>query len=174
MGNDEDIVAKIYDMECQCYEGKTMRVDHQDVYSCIVAKPFITPENVVASMFNYHPRWMVFLFRLRNVLVKPFGLEGGNMHTKSPVDSARILERGDCVSFFEVYERSEKTVSMGGDDSHLNCLVQVVISHLDSNTSLVSLRTVVQFNNLLGRLYFMVIGPFHVLVVKKFLAQTKK
>jgi hypothetical protein len=53
--------------------------DYVDVYKCNVAdKSNLTPDDILIHIWTVQPGWVDFLFRLRNILVKPFGLETGN------------------------------------------------------------------------------------------------
>jgi hypothetical protein len=63
---------------------------------------------------------------------------------------------------------------MGENDKHLNFRVAVQLHQQESGKSEIIFMTAVQVHNRLGRYYFMLIKPFHHLVVKVMLRNTVK
>ena len=87
------------------------------------------------------------MLKLRDALVKPLGLKTG-------------------ASFRDhIIERNDEEIVIGVLDRHLNFWVSVYSSLPDNGRQTVSVRTVVSFNNLFGRLYFVGIWVFHKLIV---------
>lgn len=100
-------------------------------------------ETLFHLMFEDFPRPVRFLFKLRNAIVKPFGLKSG-------------------ISFRDhIIERNASEIIVGMDDKHLGFWVSIYVS--DSNDS--EVRTTVRFHNTLGRIYFAGIWCFHKLIV---------
>jgi len=113
------------------------------------------------------PRWAEQLMWLRDGIVSPLGLRTARTRTTSP-DSAPRLQPGDMSGMFRVFERSDDEILLGGDDSHLDFRVSVLVQRGAVRSSAV-LTTVVHFNNGLGRAYFFVVRPFHRLIVTSML-----
>jgi hypothetical protein len=104
---------------------------------------------------------------LRDRIVSPLGLRTARTSTTSR-DPASRLQPGDMAGMFQVFERSDDEILLGGDDSHLDFRVSVLVLRSAVRSSAV-LTTVVRFNNGLGRAYFFVVRPFHRLIVTSML-----
>lgn len=126
--------------------------DYTDTLSKEVAvKERITPDAFFEMTFSSFPSWIEWLLQLRNVLVKPFGLD-----TES--------------RFFDaVCERSADEIIWGMPDKHLDFHVSMRCGALHDNRQELSITTVVRFNNALGRLYFFVIRCFHGIIIRSLL-----
>ena len=60
---------------------------------------------------------------------------------------------------------------MGEDDKHLNFRTSIMI---DKSKSTISLITLVHFNNVWGKLYFLPVKPFHRLIIRSLLKKYNK
>jgi len=125
---------------------------------------------LTALLFTQVPGWVKVLLNLRNVLVKPFGLETGSMPEPENVKRSVHYNTGDRAVFFTVVERTGSEIVMAEDDRHLYFKVSVFV-HRDSlhDHDRIYLTTLVQFHNLFGRLYFMPVKPFHRLIMIRML-----
>jgi hypothetical protein len=103
------------------------------------------------------PIYVRFLLRLRDFLVKPLGL-----HTA--VDMEEIEDRSDWIGFFQIYRHSKDEIIIGGDDKHLDVRVSLLRT-VHNDKPFLTVSTFVRFNNILGKVYFMVIKPFHKIIV---------
>jgi hypothetical protein len=123
----------------------------------------------IASMLSYYPGWVVFLYRIRAILVKLLGL------VKHPVPEALpklgpqdvSFEMGEMVTFFTVRLAEEKHYWVGEtpEDKHLRAYVGVVVEPLEDNRKRFHVATIVYYKHWTGPLYFNLIRPFHHLVV---------
>ena len=104
-----------------------------------------------------YPVYVRFLLWLRDLLVKPFGL-------KTAGDIEKILDDGEWIGFFRVYQNSENEIIIGGDDRHLDVRVSLLRT-MNDKTSFLTISTFVRLNNLLGKIYFAVIRHFHRIIV---------
>ncbi|MEC8196178.1 MAG: DUF2867 domain-containing protein [Pseudomonadota bacterium] len=127
--------------------------DFVDCY-CVVSD---MPTREAADIIATFPGWAQMLANLRNLLVKPLGLQ-----TERPTDT-------DCIGFFPVESQSETEVIAGFDDSHLDFRVSIL-----SQEGKLFLATWVHRNNLLGRIYLATIMPFHILIVRDALARAAR
>lgn len=149
---------KTYPENTQIYADMD-RVDYFDSY--MTAKN--TPDSVseITRKLLKAPGWVEMLTRLRDLLVKPFGLKTGN--------EIRAERNGDYeFDFAPVLYRSNEEIVMGMNDKHLYFRLSVLkVAH--SENSEVFLTTIVRFNNLGGRIYFAFIRLFHGLIVRTML-----
>lgn len=135
---------------------------------------FQDPENRISSQdigkafFMAAPAWTARLFDLRNKIVSVFGLKTPNKEENQQAlfDSFRC-EPNERLGLFKVYSRSENEVVLGEDDSHLNFRVSLLKQDTAQQEGVkhLTVSTTVEFNNWVGRLYFLPVKPFHKLIV---------
>jgi hypothetical protein len=122
------------------------------------------PDVLARFIFAQQPSWVGTLLGLRDVLVAGFGLKT----SKQLATIATAAKKSERVGIFKVYSTNEAEIVMGEDDKHLDFRLSVLCSTgaaPDSGRHL-TLSTVVHCHNLLGRVYILVIAPFHRMVVK--------
>lgn len=124
------------------------RVDYRDAYQIRVNTEDCAEQ--IARQVMKLPGWVSALFRLRNAIVRIFGLKTG----------------GGVVVVFPTVYRSEDEVVTGLPDSHLDFRVSFF---KDRAGGTVTMTTVVHYNNALGRLYFFFVRPFHKVIAKTLL-----
>lgn len=108
----------------------------------------LSAERIFEEMFCNLPKPVDWLMSLRNALVKPLGLQGGG--------GFRNL----------VSERNDEEIILSKNDRHLDFRVSVFCSAPEDGWQDISVTTVVKFNNLMGRIYFIGIWVFHKILVK--------
>ncbi|MBP2550303.1 hypothetical protein J2858_003239 [Neorhizobium galegae] len=143
-----------------------LRADWADCYRLRVpARADLTAEDVARLALCWFPPWARLLLRLRDTLMKPFGLH-----------STRELaaSHADRIGFFPMISRTDRQVVVGLDDRHLD--FRLVIDVLDEGAGevLVSFTTLVYRKVLLGRIYIAAITPFHRLIVQASLRQVRQ
>ncbi len=119
-------------------------------------------DSLVRAVFATTPAWIVALLRLRNTLVRPFGL-----HTAPPTPTTTMstsLQPGAVIGLFRVFARSDTEIILGDDDRHLDFRVGI-LRQVNGDRTVVVVSTIVSFHNWLGRLYFMPVQSFHRLIV---------
>ena len=123
--------------------------DYRDCVSKRIkpAEP-LTPDDIFEEMFCNFPKSVEWLFKLWNAIAKPFGLQGGG--------GFRNL----------VSERNDEEIILCKNDRHLCFWVSIYCSLPEDGWQDTSVTTVVKYNNLLGRIYFIGIWVFHKLLVK--------
>ncbi len=112
------------------------RVDYSDVYEIKKATNKTTKE--ISLEVLKLPEWANLLLKLRNTLVKVFGLKVGKQNDKQE-------------TFFTLIKESENEVIMGEVDKHLDFRVSVMVNKSKNSISFI---TVVHFNNLWGKYIF--------------------
>lgn len=135
-------------MEKEQLIDKYLPADYDDCFSeSIPATKGMTVDVLFDRMFCNYPLPVRWMLKLRDSLMKPFGLKTG----------ATFRDR--------IIERTDEEIIVGANDKHLNFFVSVFCSSANENMQTVSVRTVVKFNNLLGKVYFAFIFIFHKLIV---------
>jgi len=110
-------------------------------------------EKIAIDIFSIPP-WVVYLLRVRNFLVKPFGLY---------IPSKKKQEKEKKLPFKEFGHHGSELI-MGETDKHLDFWVSVL-----KKPECIVITTVVKFHNVLGRLYFLPVKQFHKLIVRQLL-----
>jgi hypothetical protein len=126
--------------------------------------PLYTVDYLSRRCFSYKPFVMNVLLRLRNILVSPFGLK-----TSFGEDLAERLyfEKGSVLVYFHVLQRSDEVIVLEEKDKHLNFrIIAQAKQDVSGEYILYQMSTLVHINNLLGKLYFALIRPFHNYLLK--------
>jgi hypothetical protein len=111
------------------------------------------------------PKWVDSLFKIRNSIAAKFNLKTPDNTGDLPNIENKEWKIGDQVGIFKLFDKSENELIMGEDDSHLCFRVSVYLDSTNSDVKLVYVSTLVKYNNLLGKIYFAFVGPFHRLIV---------
>jgi Protein of unknown function (DUF2867) len=138
------------------------RIDYLDVFSTDVPRGATLEEVARTVLAGRPPR----LMRLRDALVRPFGLKTTPRGPRRPPH----FVQGERVGLFRVFLRSEDELVLGEDDRHLDFRVCLRVAGDGPAT----LPTLVRFHNVFGRAYFACIRPFHALVVKRMLGRAAR
>lgn len=143
------------------------RIDYADAYRIELAPSTDrTVDDITRSLFSDVPSWIISMMRLRNAIVRRFGLK--TSFDPEGISREGRLAPGDRVGIFHVYDRTDDEVLMGDDDRHLDYRVSVFLER-ESTRLLAVVTTVVRFNKWTGRLYFWPVRPVHRLVVRAIL-----
>lgn len=124
--------------------------DYVDSYSATVADGSpMTADVLFERMFIQLPPFVLQMLKLRDVLVKPFGLKTG-------------------VTFRErIIERDEEEIIIGAQDKHLSFWVSVYCTKPNNSPQTTAITTVVKYHNFMGKCYFAAIKPFHKFIVRR-------
>jgi hypothetical protein len=119
-----------------------------------------TIDSITTTIFRL-PLWVNLLLRLRNTIVRIFGLQAGkpseNIMDYYPVGSRAV--------YFTVIMRNENELVLSEKDKHLDFWVSILRQKQNQGTN-ISLTTLVHFHNIWGRFYFFPVKPFHQLIMK--------
>jgi hypothetical protein len=121
------------------------------------------PELLARFIFSHQAPWVSTLIAVRDAIVGRFGLKTAKQLTARGAES-----QTGRVGIFKIYGTSPTEIVLGEDDKHLDFRLSVFCSNQPSagGKRQLTLSTVVHCHNLLGRLYILVIAPFHRLVVR--------
>ncbi|AMK10137.1 DUF2867 domain-containing protein [Pseudodesulfovibrio indicus] len=144
--------------------GLTQGADHVDVHTM---EGTGSVADVAAALLSHRPGWMVFLWKVRTVLLRLLGQGGRIVPEPARLTGATLPKSvGDKASFLTVIRSDgESHWVAGAGESHLDAEVGVVAEPLAGGRSRFHVVTVVRYRNPAGRIYFNVIRPFHHLVV---------
>ena len=125
----------------------------------------------IASMLSYYPGWVVFLYRIRTILVKLLGLvehpAPEALPKLDPQDVSFVV--GEAVTFFTIRLAEEKHYWVGEtpEDKHLSAYFGVVVEPMEDHRKRFHVVTGVYYKHWTGPVYFNLIRPFHHLVVSR-------
>jgi hypothetical protein len=140
------------------------KIDYYDTYKIQITSNDYTIDKITTEIFKT-PEWVNKLLKLRNFIVKGFGLKTGD--TKEMIIEP-YYSIGSKAVYFTVLDRNENEIVMAENDKHLNFRTSVMVEK-DTASSIIYLSTIVQFNNFFGRLYFLPVKPFHRIIIKSLL-----
>lgn len=134
------------------------KIDFSDTFS--TTNHCNTVDEISELIFLTYPKWIAFLFTLRNKLVFLVGLK---------TEMSENVNKEQYKGFFKIYEKTQNELILGADDQHLN--FRAIITKTKQKRYNIKLTTLVVYNNNLGKFYMMLISPFHRLVVKRMVKQ---
>lgn len=135
-------------------------VDYFDSY-LIVKKNEDSIERITEDIL-YLPKWVIVALKIRYyMIVKPFSLGTGKF------DKQRVMSKANSEPV-PIIEKNENEIVMGSDDKHLYYRISVMKRAVEQRTE-IYLNTVVRFNNIWGKIYFVAVKLGHKLVVKSLL-----
>jgi Protein of unknown function (DUF2867) len=137
--------------------------DLTDAYAIrLPADASTDPETLARFIFAQQPRWVGQLMGLRDLLVAGFGLK-----TATQLQDPARAGQHPRVGIFRIYETRPHEIVLGEDDKHLDFRLSVLHEPLPgAGAGQLVLSTVVHCHNRLGRLYILLIAPFHRAVVQ--------
>lgn len=113
------------------------------------------------------PAWLNVLFKIRDLLVRPFGLKTGTADNSEELKEALLKGKDYGLMSAVAHSADESVISL--DDKHLKAYFSIYIEGRD-----VYITTLVQFHNKLGVAYFNLIRPFHKIIVKNIFRQVMR
>ncbi len=143
------------------------RNDYEDCYSFTVPNNNKSIREIYISLFSSAPKWVEGMMKLRNKIVRLFGLKN-EMNRNENTN----FEVGDKIGIFKIYAIQEDEIIAGEDDKHLD--FRVSIHRIIEKETTICISTLVQYNNWFGKLYFFVVKPFHKIVVKSLIRKAAK
>ncbi|MEL7026417.1 MAG: DUF2867 domain-containing protein [Pseudomonadota bacterium] len=124
-----------------------------DFIDCYACASDLTPKAATERALSF-PAWVKALMRLRNKLVRPFGLK-------------TETEDGDINSVvFPITDETEAERIYGIDDRHLDFRLAVL-----RHDGQIYMSTWVHPHSIWGRIYLAVVMPFHIVIVRNCLAR---
>ena len=122
------------------------------------------PETLARFIFAQQPAWVGGLMSVRDLLVAGFGLK-----TATQLQDPAVAGHQPRVGIFRIHETRPHEIVLGEEDKHLDFRLSVLYETLPAahgSAGQVVLSTVVHCHNRLGRLYILLIAPFHRAIVQ--------
>ena len=122
--------------------------------SIIHTERFISAAEL-SELFFSAPKWITLLMKFRNVVMRPFGLK-----KERKVSDLVLIE-------------SENMATVCKNDKHLDLEIVFMTESMERDNQRISVSTKVRFHNNLGKCYFAIIKPFHILICTTLLQRAK-
>ena len=131
----------------------------------------VDPELLARFIFSQQAPWVSSLMAVRDAVVGRFGLK-----TAKQLMSLETESKTGRVGFFRILGTSPIEIVLGEDDKHLDFRLSVLCSGTPSpgDKHHLTLSTVVHCHNSLGRLYILVIAPFHRFIIQSSLTRAAR
>lgn len=146
------------------FHNLAIQADYHDAYmGSFLSRKLISLNDCVKEIFFGYPKWIDLLLKLRDILVKPFNLKTGeaeDLHSSEQTE----FKKGSTFTAFTVLECTDKEIILEMTDRHLDAWVSVLLLQVHNRYE-VTLTTKVRYHNALGRIYFFIIRPFHMIIV---------
>jgi len=139
-------------------------VDFQDAFAFYTHNNSLSIKDLYISLFSTAPKWVEVLMKIRNKLVSIFGLK-----TEISRNIDTDFKVGDKIGIFKIYDIQDNEIIAGENDKHLDFRVSIY-REININSK-ITVSTIVKYNNWFGKLYFLIVTPFHKLVVKSMVKQ---
>lgn len=148
-------------------------VDYFDAYTCrVITKKSLSADQLQIESWTVMPKWVVALFKLRNILVRPFGLKSDEIADRNTKLKSMIIN-GGSVGVMSLVAKSDNETILMLSDRHLDAYASIYTEN-EKESQIITTITLVRFHNTFGRIYFTVIKPFHKIVVKAGMRSTLK
>ena len=93
----------------------------------IYRKPYMSVNELFNLMFSQYPKWIMRMYYIRNLIVKPFGVKINKSFANM------------------VIEQNENEIFIGAKDKHLTFHVSLFCSDVKDKTQEVSITTIVKY-----------------------------
>jgi len=150
------------------------RNDYSDVFSISFPSAQAIPvEKLPIHFFNAVPKWFGGLLMIRETIAKWIGLK-----TATEMDVNQQManfkgEVGESIGLFNVMDKTATELMSGENDKHLDFRLSFFSTRNAGNNE-IALATTVQFNNWLGKVYFLPVKPIHRIIVPILLKRMAK
>ena len=99
--------------------------------------------------------------------------DGNQIETQIQLENFKF-DPGERFKLFKVFTKTDDELVFGEDDKHLNFRISLLLDHNQTDKKTLAITTAVEFNNSFGRHYFLIVKPFHKLIVALILNRVKK
>ena len=136
------------------------RHDYLDAYEVQLSQPELQVCDAYVAIFCNPPAWVQSLMNLRGRMAVRLGLTHPfDVPAMLPDDRPRF-ELGQRVGSFTVQAIYPNELIVGDDDKHLNFRIST-LKTVREGKSCITVSTVVEIHNTLGRAYMFIVKPFH-------------
>jgi Protein of unknown function (DUF2867) len=136
------------------------RADFSDAYEVQLARPERTVGEAYVAIFCNAPPWVQGLMNLRGYFAVCLGLTHPFDARDVALNDGHPFEIGQRVGSFTVQSIHVNELIVGDDDKHLNFRISTIKTEREG-VFYITVSTAVVIHNTLGRLYMVVVKPFH-------------
>jgi hypothetical protein len=142
---------------------------YYDSYEAPLRKPGLKIHELYVAILGHLPWWARVMIIARNSLVSLFGLHTETAATVWKPELKDIYTPGDKIVRFKLYSQDENEIIAGLDDKHLDFRVSV-LRFIEQGEAKVAVSTIIFVHSLFGKIYLLIILPFHKFGLKRLLS----
>jgi hypothetical protein len=135
-----------------------------DAWETALNDPGLAPAEIAERALASTPGWVEAMLRLRNRLVRPFGVRAVEALGARKPKPARGWAPGDRLSIFRIESVDDTELVMGIDDVHLDVRVSFLVRRQAERPTWV-VSSWVKTHNAVGKVYMWPVAPFHTWIV---------
>ncbi|HSX89956.1 MAG TPA: DUF2867 domain-containing protein [Pseudomonas sp.] len=138
-----------------------------DAYQTSLSKPNLSVQDAYEAVFAHPPGWAKGLMKVRGLLASVLGLK----HVEDALlaqDQGMKYQVGQRAGLFSIQSIEPNELVVGDDDKHLNFKISIYKSSANG-VQVLTLSTAVEVHNGVGKLYMLVVTPFHRLIARSML-----
>jgi hypothetical protein len=143
---------------CNLFHG-LKAVHFCDAFQAPVTNPELGLKEACRAVFACAPAWVDMLLKMRGVVATMLGLRHGAEAGFEVSPDARY-EIGQRVGRFLIRSIERNELIVGENDKHLDFRISIYRSSLNG-VETVTVSTAVEIHNIIGRIYMLVVEPFH-------------
>jgi hypothetical protein len=137
------------------------KTDFCDAYQVSLSKPQLSVHDAYIAVFRDPPSWVNTLMSVRGVIATVFGLK----HEASGGFLDDNYQVGQRIGLFTVQSITTNELIVGDNDTHLDFRISVLKSSIQGIET-ITVSTAVEIHNTVGRLYMLLVKPFHRFIAK--------
>ena len=130
-----------------------------DAYQTALSNPKLSPQDVYEAVLGCTPGWVKMLLKMRGIVASILGLRHEGVADFQLTPKARY-QIGQRVGMFSIQSIEPNELILGDNDKHLDFRVSIYRSSLNG-VEMATVSTAVEIHNTIGRLYMLVVKPFH-------------
>lgn len=146
---------------------RTLKAVHfSDAYQT-QCNPKLNVQDAYEAIFGHSPQWVRSLLTIRGVVASTLGLKhvADGDFSRAPGENYQVTQR---VGLFTVQSIESNELIVGDNDKHLDFRISICRSSANG-VEMVTVSTAIEIHNAVGRLYMLVVKPFHRLIARSML-----
>jgi hypothetical protein len=132
----------------------------RDSYRVSLTRPRASVVDIFFGVFGHHPLWMKRLLILRNHVAALCGLDASSASEIMRPEVKPSYRVGDKIGPWPIFSLTESELVAGRDNKHLDFRLSV-LKEDDAEVTSVVISTVCTTHNVFGKVYLLLIVPFH-------------
>ncbi|WP_081300778.1 DUF2867 domain-containing protein [Gilliamella apicola] len=147
------------------------KIDYLDYQTIAIAKN-ITALDAYKIMTSHQPKWLEFLFKIRDFLVRLVGIK--SIYGFNQLEQEHNnLESLNTLHFFTIIEQTPDKLTLQVKDSHLDVCLCLRIINNSEDSNMLYLIASVNNHNFWGKLYMMPVSVLHPFIVRQLFSNFK-